>query len=149
MKLLDEMALVSTRINYGLSLIDEPHFAAHQALQKAVHEAYPHARALNAVDPLIMEGRAIMWNRQTPLHPDRLDPVQSWAVLLVSGEFKGGHLFIPKLRLRLRYLPGDMIFLRGCILPHEVESWEGGQRVSIAHFTHQSLWNEFNLELPI
>ena len=42
-----------------------------------------------------------------------------------------------------------MIFLRGGILPHEVEAWEGGQRVLLAHFTHKSLWDEFGHCLPI
>lgn len=149
MSLLQELSLVSTRINFALENIDQHHFRCHERLQKRVHDEYPHARAINAVDPLMMEGRAIMWNRQTPLHPDRLDPAQSWAVLLVSGPFKGGHLYIPRLKLRLRYRAGDMIFLRGGILPHEVEAWEGGQRVSIAHFTHKSLWDQFGLVLPV
>jgi hypothetical protein len=48
-----------------------------------------------------MEGRAIMYNRQTP----------------------GGDLYIPRLKLRIRYLPGDMVVLRGRILPHEVRAW--------------------------
>jgi hypothetical protein len=96
-----------------------------------------------------MEGRAIMFNRQTPLHPDRLDPFTSWAIMIALGDFQnGGDLYVPRLKLRIRFLPGDMIAIRGRILPHEVEAWSGGQRVSIAHFTHQSLWDSFGMTCP-
>jgi hypothetical protein len=149
MTLLQELALTSSRVNSGLHYIDPEYYKHHLLLQEAVHQKYPHTRALNSIDPLVMEGKAIMWNRQTPLHPDRLDPPQSWAVLLVCGAFQKGYLVIPRLNLRLRYQGGDMVFLRGGILPHEVEAWEGGQRVSLAHFTHKSLWDEFGLCLPI
>lgn len=148
LQLLDELGLTSSRINYGLKCIDSEYYQQHLLLQEAVHCKYPHTRAINAVDPLVMEGRAIMWNRQTPLHPNRLDPPQSWAVL-VCGPFQKDYLFIPHLNLRLRYQGGDMVFLQGGILPHEVEAWEGGQQVSLAHFTHKSLWDEFGLSLPI
>jgi hypothetical protein len=89
-----------------------------------------------------------MWNRQTPLHGDLADPLKSWVVLLVLGKFTKGHLWIPKLQLRLFYEPGTIVIFRGHLLPHEVECWEGGQRVSIVHFTHQSLWDEFGMECP-
>ena len=70
-------------------------------------------------------------------------------MLLVFGAFEKGYLVIPHLNLQLRYQDGDMIFLRGGILPHEVEAWERGQRVLLAHFTHKFLWNKFRLCLPI
>ena len=48
----------------------------------------------------------------------------------------------------LFYVLGTLILLRGHILPHEVEAWEGGQRVCVAHFTHQSLWDQFGMKCP-
>lgn len=113
-----------------------------------VREKYPHARALAALDPLQMEGRAIMFNRKTPVHPDRQDPHRSWALLVTLGQCCGGKMYIPRLNLRLRYDPGDLVAVRGKPLPHGVEAWSGGQRISIAHFTHQSLWDEFDLTCP-
>jgi len=128
--------------------IDPVQHHAMEQLQEACHRKYPHTQAIGAIDPILYEGRAIMFNRQTPKHVDRLDPLRSWAALLVLGAFQGGTMYIERLQLRLRYLPGDMIFIRGAILPHEVEAFSGGQRISIAHFTHQSLWKEFNMEIP-
>lgn len=96
-----------------------------------------------------MEGRAIQFNRQTPLHPDRQDPRKSWASMITFGKFTtGGELCVPRLNLEMRYLPRDAVVLRGRLLPHEVKAWGPGQRLSIAHFTHESLWQSYGMECP-
>jgi hypothetical protein len=146
--LLESLKLASHKINCWLKYLDNKQYNALQELRKAVHQKYPFAKAVDSIDPLLFEGRAIMWNRQTCLHGDTSDPLKSWVVLLVLGRFKKGFFFIPRLNLRLYYEPGTAIIFRGHLLPHEVEAWEGGQRVSIVHFTHQSLWDEFGLECP-
>jgi len=149
MQLIEDLAFLSHGINAALQAVDPKQFEALVCLRDAVHVKYPYARALATLDPLVMEGRAIMFNRQTPCHLDRLDPLRGWAAMITVGLFdKGGTLWIPRLRLRIRYLPGDVILIRGRILPHEVEAWSGGQRISIAHFTHMSLWNFFGMTCP-
>jgi len=120
-----------------------------QAFAKALRDKHPHAKAWSAIDGLLWEGRAFQFNRQTPLHPDSTDPPQCWVALVTLGNFQGGELFLPRLNLRMSYQPGTIILLRGHILPHEVEDFSGGQRISIAHFTHESLWQELGLELPV
>ena len=135
----------SIRINSILKHIDPKQHQALEVLGKAVHKKYAFAQALDSIDPLLFEGRAIMWNRQTVLHGDTTDPIRAWVALFVLGKFKKGFLVFPRLNLRLSYEPGTIVFLRGHILPHEVEAWEGGQRVSVVHFTHQSAWDEFNM----
>jgi hypothetical protein len=145
---MDDMKLNSHRINFILKYLDPKQYRALSQLRDAVNKKYAFTKALDAIDPLLMEGRAIMWNRQTPLHPDSADPVTAWVGMQVLGRFRKGCLWIPRLQLRLLYEPGAIIFLRGHILPHEVEAWEGGQRVSIVFFTHQSLWDEFGMSCP-
>jgi hypothetical protein len=69
-----------------------------------------------------------------------------YAGLYAAGDFKtGGHVFFPRLRLRVRLLPGDFILIRGRVLEHEIEAFDGGQRISIPHFTHTSLWRDCGL----
>jgi hypothetical protein len=148
MKITSEFKKTSMKANELLRLLDPAQHAALEKLRDAVHAKYPHARAIYAIDPLLQEGRALMWNRQTPLHADRTDPLNAWVTLITLGEFTGGHLFIPCLNLRLLYEPGAIVMLRGHRLPHVVEAWEGGQRVSIVHFTHESLWREFGMTCP-
>jgi hypothetical protein len=145
MALRDNLFAASHRINCLLEHLDPPQYQALQDLRKAVHAKYAFARALDSIDPLLFEGRAIMWNRQTRLHGDYTDPVRAWVALFVLGKFKKGQLFVPRLNLRLSYEPGTIVYIRGHILPHEVEAWEDGQRVSIVHFTHQSVWDEFDM----
>jgi hypothetical protein len=119
-----------------------------QEFAVALRKKYPHVKAWSAIDGLLWEGRSFQFNRQTPLHPDSTDPPKCWVALVALGHFKGGHLFIPRLNLRLWYEPGTIILLRGHILPHVVEAFFDGQRISIAHFTHESLWDALGLQLP-
>ncbi|KAG2132885.1 uncharacterized protein EDB93DRAFT_1093456, partial [Suillus bovinus] len=59
--------------------------------------------------------------------------------LVALGSFKSDHLFIPRLNLRLWYESSTIILLYGHILPHAIKAFFDGQRISIAHFTHESL----------
>ena len=146
---LAELKSLSLLVNTILEKIDKDQFEALTSLHAKISRKYPIIKALSAIDPLIMEGRAIMFNRKTPSHTDRLDPVHAWATMITFGNFtEGGECYIKRLRLRIRYLPGDAIIIRGRILAHEVEEWGPGQRVSIAHFTHTSLWESEGMSCP-
>jgi len=135
-----KMKSLSLLVNAVLEKIDKNQFEALTTLHSKISNRYPIVTALSSIDPLIMEGRAIMFNRKTPIHTDRLDPHRAWATMITFGNFtEGGECYIKRLRLRIRYLPGDAIIIRGRIVPHEVEEWGPGQRISIAHFTHTSL----------
>ncbi|KDQ62458.1 hypothetical protein JAAARDRAFT_44817 [Jaapia argillacea MUCL 33604] len=147
--LLQELSITSRRINSLIKEVDPSYYSQLEALQSQVLKKYAFAKALKAIDPLLMEGRAIMFNRKTPRHLNHADPPGSWAILFVTGVFTVGYLFIPQLNLRLQYRPGDVVMLRGRELAHEVEAWVGGQRISVAHFTHQSIWDEHGLRLCV
>ncbi|KAF7335733.1 hypothetical protein MVEN_02229000 [Mycena venus] len=41
---------------------------------------------------------------------------------------------------------GTMIMVCGRILPHAIEAFSDGQRIVIAHFTHQTLWDVYSIE---
>jgi hypothetical protein len=114
----------------------------------AFRQKFPHIKAWSVINGLLWEGRSLQFNQQTPLHPDSTDPPSYWVALVALGEFTKGQLFIPRSNLWLWYEPGTIILLRGHILPHEVEEFFGGQRVSIVHFTHESLWKALGLSLP-
>ncbi|KAJ7083209.1 hypothetical protein C8R44DRAFT_753514 [Mycena epipterygia] len=94
-----------------------------------------------------MEGREIMYNRQTSLHLDHSDPNKGWAVLIVVGPFQGSVLHIPCLNLHLQYMHGNIIIICGHILSHEVEAFSGGQCMCIAHFTHKACHPRTNFDL--
>ena len=144
-----EMQSLSMVVNVLLEKIDNNQFEALKSLLTKICSRSSAVRALTSIDPLMMEGRAIMYNRKTPLHTDRLDPLRGWATMITFGNFsEGGDCYIERLKLRIRYHPGDAIIIRGRILPHEVEEWGPGQRISIAHFTHTSIWESEDMICP-
>jgi hypothetical protein len=90
----------------------------------------------------------LLFNLQAPPHNDLRTPPAEWTPLLAAGNFtSGGCLYIHDIKLRLRYLPGDLIFIRGHSLKHSVEKWDGGQRISVVYFTHESMWKYFERRL--
>ncbi|KIJ96342.1 hypothetical protein K443DRAFT_291419 [Laccaria amethystina LaAM-08-1] len=143
------MKSLSLIVNAILEKIDRKQFEALKILYDKASHRHAVVAALSSIDPLLAEGRAIMFNRKTPEHTDRLDPLRAWATMLTFGNFtEGGACYIRRLRLHIRYLPGDAIVIRGRILAHEVEDWGPGQRISIAHFTHTALWESEEMECP-
>jgi len=106
MFLQEELQQSGFMINTLLSHLDPFQHKALVELRGIVHKKYPATRALDSIDPVLMEGRVIMYNRQTGYHADISDPPTAWAALLTLGRFTGGHLFIRALNLRLSYEPG-------------------------------------------
>ena len=143
------LGLLSHRVNDALEFADPDHFSALQELREKAEAELPFLKMLNTNDPLLMEGRELMYNHKTPLHADSSDPVAGWAALAAVGPFKGGALGVPCVNLRMRYEAGDLILLRGRALKHEIEEFTDGQRISVAHFTHQSMWDQFSVEPPL
>ncbi|KAJ7823111.1 hypothetical protein B0H13DRAFT_1919781 [Mycena leptocephala] len=130
LNLIHQLRLVSIRVNAMLKYADPVHFVECQQLRKEAETRHYFLQVIGADNPLQMEGRELMYNRQTPLHPDKSDHKNGWAVLVIVGPFKDG----------------TMIMVRGKILPHEVEAFSDGQRITIAHFTHRSMWAECGME---
>jgi len=150
MKALSEFTILTTRLNQVLGLLDPGAADQYKNLRAVAASGMEYLQGINTLDPSYWQGRVILFNRQTPCHRDARNPPAEWTPLHAAGSFtKGGNLFIHELNLRLRYLPGDLIFLRGCLLSHSVEPWSGGQRISVAYFSHESFWKYFNQRLSL
>lgn len=145
--LIAELNLHSERINEVLRLLDPLAYMSHKALSERLQDKYPFVRARSYIDPLLFQGRSIIFNRQTPSHIDRRDPHLGWNPLTTAGDYAGGWLRIRELSLRMWFGPGACVFLRGAVLHHEIEPFNLGQRIVIAHFCHKSLWRDADIEL--
>lgn len=145
---MSELHLVSHRVNSLIKYVDEAHYKALVELRAEAERLHKFFKVMGTDDPLLMEGRELMYNRQTPLHSDSSDPKKGWAVLVIVGKFKGSALHIPCLNLHTSYTEGTMIMVRGKVLPHEVEAFLDGQWICIAHFTHKSLWDACKISPP-
>ena len=138
--LVQQLQPVSYRVNAILKHIDPDHHTEAIKVRERLCHSYPGYAALATIDPLIYEGREIIWNRMSGLHTDTQDPPLGWAILTGFGDFKGGAAWIKPLNLVIRYEPGDVLAIRGRVLAHEVRGDFIGQRITIPHFTHSSVW---------
>lgn len=142
-----DLELLSKRINETIEKVDPIFFKALTELHKRATAKHASLAAWKNVDPLLFEGRELLFNQHSGRHRDSQDPKLAYAGLFAAGNFtSGGRLFFPQLNLWVRLLPGDFVLLRGRVLEHEIEAWEKGQRISIPHFTHTSLWRDCELE---
>lgn len=138
--------ILSHRVNAILEFMDPQHYAHAVELRRRVHSMFPFTRSIAAIDPLVYEGREILANVQMSDHTDRFDPIWGNAIIAGAGEHRDGYLRFPNLGLRVRLNPGDIVMFRGRVLRHSVEPWSGGQRISIPHFTHSTVWKMMGME---
>ena len=54
------------------------------------------------------------------------------------GDFSGGYLALPDLRVKLDFKPGDIIFFRSRLLEHFITDFEG-ERSNMVFFTHENV----------
>jgi hypothetical protein len=146
-KLYQDLQPLSKRINETIKQVDPIFFEALSELNRLSTKKHPSLAAWKSVDPLLFEGREILYNRLSGPHRDHQDPKLAYAGLFAAGNFRsGGELYFPDLNLYVRLHPGDFVLIRGRVLVHEIKEWEGGQRISIPHFTHTSLWRDCGLD---
>lgn len=83
---------IGIRVNAILQYINPGLFVAHQQLRQSILKAYPWAQTLLRDDSLLMHGRSIAFNRQTPSHTDPQGPLGEWTPLLAFGFSKGAKI---------------------------------------------------------
>jgi hypothetical protein len=140
-ELIPELRLLSTRLNTILKCVDPEHYDAAVRRRDKLHILFPFCKALDSLDNLIFEGREFLFNRETEDHLDGGDPKTGWAILFSLGEHTGGEFVVPGLNLECNFSPGTLIMVRGRVLRHHVKPFADGQRICIAHFTHEDLWH--------
>jgi hypothetical protein len=142
--LVRELSLLSHRVNTCIKVGDPIYYSNLLEFRRRHCNTHAAIEAYGTIDPLLMEGRELLYNVRLPTHTDRQDPRRSMAVFTVFGDFTGGYLLYPSLGFRVRFDAGDVNSLRGRIVHHEVEDFEG-QRISIPHFTHTSCWRSVSM----
>ncbi|KAG2038739.1 hypothetical protein BDR03DRAFT_1009490 [Suillus americanus] len=73
------------------------------------------------VDPGPFLGRVIVWKLSVLAHQDGLD--EGPAVIFPMGRFEGGECYLPDLKLKLSYRPGEVIILMSGALYHGIGQW--------------------------
>ncbi len=143
--LLNELGLLAHRVNACIKFADPKFHRDLQVFREKHLKSQAAIEAIASIDPLLVEGREILYNVRLSEHTDRQDPRRSLAAFTVFGEFQGGYVLYRTLGIRVRFKAGDVNLLRGRVVPHEIEPFTG-QRISIPHFTHTSCWKSVGLE---
>jgi hypothetical protein len=142
-KALRDLGYLSHQVNEALRLLD-PHFHSLllQLQKKTATLAF--SQAMAGVDGLLLNAREMLFNKMSAPHVDGNDPQLGWAVLVALGDFRGGDFSAPQLGITTRFLPGDMVMVRGRVVQHKTGPFQG-QRISLPHFTHSSIWKSFDM----
>ncbi|KAG1769692.1 hypothetical protein EV702DRAFT_954947, partial [Suillus placidus] len=85
------------------------------------YEAAFKAGKWTVVDPGPLLGRVVVWKLDVLPHQDGLD--EGPAVIFPMGHFYGGECYIPDLRLKFSYRPGEVIILMAGALYHAIGKW--------------------------
>jgi hypothetical protein len=139
-QVLRETAILSHRVNAILEFMDPDHYEEAKKVREEVEERMAGIEAIGIEDPLVYEGRELLFNRESGVHRDSQDPPLGYAILAALGDSRGARIRFPHLGLTVRMDPGDIVAIRGRIVPHEVVGPWTGQRISVPYFTHSSLW---------
>lgn len=142
--LLLDLGIVSHHCNAFLFHADRTHHDDALALRNIACNRIASQTALATIDPLIYEGREILFNRVSGEHTDTQDPPFAWAILAAFGHNTPVILTLSQLNLQMLFEPGDVIAIRGRVIKHKTSQWQSGQRIVIPHFTHSSTWDTFH-----
>ena len=107
-------------------MVDPTFFKALTQLYKVVTAKHSALAVWADLDPLLYEGRELLFNRISGTHLDLQDPQLAYAGLYIAGSFvSGGEVFFPELNLKVCALPSGFILLKGRVLLHRIEHWVG------------------------
>ncbi|KAF9506095.1 hypothetical protein BS47DRAFT_1305675 [Hydnum rufescens UP504] len=126
-------------------------YKGHTKLIDTIHSnpQYKWAEAMAVNDHCVLSRRGISFNRQTPQHTDPLVPPGEWTLISSVGQHTvGGDFVLPTLGVVIPFLPPTHIWTRGGEAEHYIRPFSGGQRISITHFTHSTVWDHFGIPFP-
>lgn len=86
-------------------------------------------------------GTAVVGNKRVGPHKDVGDRRDGWVAMIVLGDFTGGEVVLPGLKVQLLHRPGDVIFFRSAVLEHFVAPFKG-ERTEVVFFTKNDLFEE-------
>ncbi|KAG9125853.1 DNA-directed RNA polymerase II subunit rpb1 [Ceratobasidium sp. 392] len=136
---------VDDRIDYLIELLRPELAAALKQARKLVLQ-HPGVLPLDPVWCTRFLGRAVIVNRQTGEHLDRMGVRRAWDVIVAGGDFNGGGFFFRNMKVRCPFRLGDMVAFDGTAQQHSIEGFTGTLRVSHVYYIHQSVLTELGID---
>lgn len=98
--------------------------------------------------PSAFSGIGVIVNRVTPAHRDRGASAPVFDLLASMGLHKSATISLPDVQADLSYGPGTILLVCGRVLRHEVQIWDGGERICVAHYMRDNVHNRLGLQRP-
>jgi hypothetical protein len=99
--------------------------------------------------PSIYSAVDVIVNRTTPPHRDSSSCSTHYDLLVSVGTHTSSSLRLRELGVALSYAPGSLVCLCGRILMHEVDGWEGGERICFAHYMVDAVHDRLGSTRPL
>ena len=87
----------------------------------------------------VFSGLQVIVNRITLPHHDSKSYITDYDLLVSAGTHASAWLTLHDIRTRFSYNPGTVVLVCGRVLLHEVDDWNGSDRICIAHYTCQAI----------
>lgn len=142
---LDSFYALNHRVNHLL-------YTVHPAFSRILRAARPLLADHPVIQTLLpiwhsdFPGYAILMNKQSGEHLDVSGVHHGCDVIVVTGDFGRGELYLRDLNLVLALEPGDLVLFDGTLQRHCILPFDGPQRVSHVFFVHQSILTELGLD---
>jgi hypothetical protein len=98
--------------------------------------------------PSVFSAWQIIVNRITPSHRDAGAAPCMYDVLTSVGTHTTSKFILSDCGTSFSYPPGTVIAICGRVLRHEVASWEGGERICVAHYVRDNVHNRLCVPCP-
>lgn len=96
----------------------------------------------------VYSGMDVIVNRITPPHRDPGGCPTHFDLLVSLGTHTQANLLVKELGASLSYCPGTIICICGKVFAHEVQSWEGGERICVAHYMKDTVHSRLDVLQP-
>ncbi|KAG8725797.1 hypothetical protein FRC10_007834, partial [Ceratobasidium sp. 414] len=145
MRFFDSNYVADHRVEYLMELARPDLMAKLKTARRGVLE-HPGVLPFDAVWHTSFLGRAVIVNRETGEHLDRLGVRRAWDVIIAAGDFDGGDFFLRDMNVRCPFRPGDLVAFDGTAQRHKIERFTGRIRLSHVYFIHRSVLDELGID---
>jgi hypothetical protein len=98
--------------------------------------------------PSVASGISLIINRRTKPHKDQHGITSCYDLLMTAGNYTDCHIELEELKLMIEYLPGGIVAICGKVFKHAVQSWNGGDRICIAHYFRKNVFYRAKTKIP-
>lgn len=88
---------------------------------------------------------AILFNKETGQHKDERCIPSGFDVIVGAGRYSGGDIDLRTLNMTVPLERGDILIIRGALIDHGTQRWEGLGRISLVFFVHKEVLDQLRI----